>query len=101
VTYQLVLQWPTSSSIDSYDSVIELEDLLIETLADDVVIDGHDLGAGQMNSFIWTSDPRSTFAAAQSELAANEFWAQVRAGFREESEEANTVTWPPNLQISP
>ena len=42
-----------------YDAVVALEDLLINVLGDDEV-DGHDLGGGTMNLFIWTRNPRGT-----------------------------------------
>jgi len=45
--YQLVLQWP-ASSIDDYDSMISIEDSLIEGLPNDSEVDGHDIGSGQV-----------------------------------------------------
>lgn len=80
-----------------YDGVIEIEDILIESLGDEAELDGHDIGSGEMNIFIWTSDPRAAFAVAQAALAANRLWEDVRAGFREEAEDTYTALWPEDL----
>jgi hypothetical protein len=58
--YQLVLQWP-ASSVDDYDSMIAIEESLIEELRGDSEVDGHDAGSGQVNIFIRTGGPAKTF----------------------------------------
>jgi hypothetical protein len=86
------------SSIDTFDAVIATEDALIEGLGDHAEVDGHDVGTGQMNIFIWTDDPTATFASAQAAIGGHAHWSEVRAAFREESGDHYTVVWPKDLE---
>ena len=58
--YQLVLQF-CGDSLQDLDELIALEDELIEQLGDSADVDGHDVGSGETNIFIFTSDPKQTF----------------------------------------
>ena len=93
--YILVLQWP-ASSIEDYDRMVAVEDLLMERLHEGEV-DGHDAGEGEVNIFIRTDDPRSTFAAVESVLAKRDSWADIRVAYREATGSAYTVLWPAGL----
>ena len=57
VSYQLVLQFPEAAFSD-FDDVLQYEDSLIEALGDRHDVDGHDIGSGEVNFFVITSDPR-------------------------------------------
>jgi hypothetical protein len=48
---QLVLELPAKTT-DDFDLLIELENALIEALANRHSVDGHDFGSGTMNIFI-------------------------------------------------
>jgi hypothetical protein len=91
-----VLQWP-SDSIETYDAVIEIEDLLIEALQEGSEVDGHDLRSGEMNIFIWTDDPPSTFEQVVAAIRAHPLWAHASAAFRTEEQDDYTVIWPKGL----
>ena len=65
MTFQLVLQF-NSDSLSDYDAMVTLEDELIQELGDAADVDGHDIGSGQTNIFIVTSDPESTFGRAKA-----------------------------------
>jgi hypothetical protein len=95
--YQLVLQW-TGSSIEDYDAMIEIEELLIEGLPDESEIDGHDAGAGEVNIFIHTNSPQRSFAALQPILSACNRLHDVRIAFREMSKDEYTILWPTDLK---
>ncbi len=58
--YQLVLQF-TEESLDAYDRLIALDDLLIDALIEIAKVDGHDMGSGEANIFILSDDPAGTF----------------------------------------
>lgn len=94
--YQLVLRLPAVSMAD-YDAVVALEELLVDGLGYDAV-DGHDVGGGIMNLFIWTPDPRGTFGRAQTLMEGHPLSASVVAGFRDEGAEGYTPLWPPELK---
>lgn len=58
--YQLVLQFE-GDSFEILDSIVELEDNLIEALDDIAEVDGHEVGSGEANIYIFTSDPSVAF----------------------------------------
>ena len=59
--YMLVLQWPSSSTAKELDLLISREDQIREDIGDHGNVDGHDIGSGEMNIFIFTEDPKATF----------------------------------------
>jgi hypothetical protein len=95
--YQLVLQW-SGSSIDDYDEMIELEELLTEVLPDGSDLDGHDVGMNQVNIFIHTDSPERAFGAVQPALSAHNRLNDARVAFRELSKHDYTILWPSSLQ---
>ena len=48
--FHLVLQWPLSS-LNGFDEILNIEDLLIAKLTDQSDVDGHDFGSGEANIF--------------------------------------------------
>lgn len=58
--YQLVLQFQGDSLCD-YDAMVALEDGLIAALDDSANVDGHDVGSGEVNIFIFTDEPKKAF----------------------------------------
>jgi hypothetical protein len=95
--YQLVLQWP-ATTIDDYDAMMCAEESLIKGLPNDSKVDGHDVGSGQVNIFIWTNTPRRTFGHVMQILKAVDSWDDVRAAYREVEGEEYVVLWPGNLR---
>lgn len=91
--YQLILQWP-ASSIKDYDTFIEIEELLIEKLDDGSDVDGHDAGSGEMNIFIHTDDPETTFKAIKAAIGTRDFWVDARVAYRDLAGSGYTVIWP-------
>jgi hypothetical protein len=94
--YQLVLQWP-ASSVD-YDSMISIEDSLIEGLPNDSKVDGHDAGSGQINIFIWTDKPTKTFEDVKSILSSRDAWPDILIAYRDVERSEYTALWPKNLK---
>lgn len=95
--YLLILQWPTSS-ISDYDSMVEVEDQLIDQLPDDSEVDGHDFGAGEANIFIRTNTPERIFLSIQELLAKRGLLVHVRAAFREVGKDEYKIIWPKGLK---
>jgi hypothetical protein len=95
--YQLVLQWP-AASIDDYDSMIELEEVLIKEISGESKVDGHDAGQGEMNIFILTNSPKQLFSELRLLLANNQMLANVRAGFRDLERNDFEPVWPPGAK---
>ncbi len=95
--YQLVLQWP-ASSIDDYESMIELEKLLMEGLTPGSEIDGHDAGSGEINIFVRTNEPKRAFEEVKSILGRQDLWSNIRVAYRELDATKYTIIWPKNLK---
>jgi hypothetical protein len=91
--YQLVFQF-RGDSLGDYDAMVALEDELTEQFGDSAEVDGHDLGSGESNIFIFTSDPAATFQRARPVLERRQQLDSVTAAYREVGGEQFTVIWP-------
>jgi hypothetical protein len=91
--YQLVLQWPATQP-DALRDLIEIEDALRSRLDPVHDVDGHDLGAGEMNIFVLTDGPLQAFEQSRSALADCSRWEDVRVAYRPTDGHEYTVLWP-------
>jgi hypothetical protein len=91
--YQLVLQF-RGDTIADYDTMIALENRLIEDLGHSAKVDGHDCGSGEANIFIFTQDPASTFWRVRHTLAREGRLQSVTAAYRAVDGDRFTVLWP-------
>ena len=87
--YQLVIQFS--------DELIEMEDALIDTLKNEADIDGHDMGAGEVNFFILTNTPENTFNDTRNVVEGKVSKEQYRAAYREVEGDSYTILWPSDL----
>src|SRR5438093_4411286 len=81
-------------SLDDFDAMVALEEELIEQLGDSADVDGHDVGSGETNIFIFTSDPAATFRRARPVLERRQQLQSVTVAYREGEGEQFTVIWP-------
>src|SRR5262245_39961257 len=88
--YELHLQWKNLQ----FDDLIEIEGRLTKGLSGKAEIEGHEIGRDEADIFILTDDPQSTFEDAKPILVSLGHWRDVRAAFRETSEDEYTVLWP-------
>lgn len=91
--YQLVLPF-CGDSLADYDAMITLEDALIDQLRGIAKVDGHDMGSGERNIFILTSDPAGSFHRARPLLVRRHQLQSVTAAFREIEGEQFKLIWP-------
>ena len=84
--------------MSEYDSMIEIEDILIDGLSDVHEVDGHDIGANETNIFIHTDNPSFAFDEAKALLRTRAEWINVQAAYRDFSEDDFTVLWPKGLK---
>ena len=91
--YQLVLQF-REDSLQDLDALVALENELIAKLGGSADVDGHDYGAGEMNIFILTSDPSSTFITVKPVLKTAKLINKMTAAYRDINGEDFTVIWP-------
>lgn len=94
--FQLVIQWP-SFLIEDFDDLIMIEDRLIEKLSEGNEVDGHDIGAEEINIFIRTDNPKKTFNEIKSVLGDGVYWTDVRVAYREVAESEYIILWPQSL----
>jgi hypothetical protein len=94
--YQLVVQIKPANAND-FHRLVNLEDALAEKLATSAEVDGHDLGAGEFNIFIFTDDPTDTFRRIQGLPEAISLFAALSAAYRPVDGEDYTVLWPRGL----
>ena len=91
--YQLVLQF-RGDSLEDFDAIVAMEEELTAELGDLADVDGHDVGSGETNIFIFTSDPTGTFDRAKPVLARTQRLQAVTAAYRRVDGEQFTVIWP-------
>jgi len=60
-THQLVIQFPEAAFPD-FGGLVAYEDSLYEALGDRHEVDGHDIGSGWINFFLFTDDPEGALA---------------------------------------
>ena len=91
--YQLVLQFKGDSLMD-YDTMIAVEDQLIERLGRYAEVDGHDMGSGEANIFIVASDPRGTFDRIKPVLQRAMLLSSVSVAYRPVGGVECIAIWP-------
>jgi len=89
VNYQLVIQL----SGDDLDALVRLEEAVVERLGDLGDVDGHDIGRGEMNIFIFTDNPRRAFDRIRPTLTG-----AFAAAFRQVEADSYVVLFPPGLK---
>jgi hypothetical protein len=92
--HQLVLQF-AADTISDYDALIAIENQLIAALGESAV-DGHDMGSGEANIFILTSDPEKTFRQLAPVLERTGHMPAVTAAYRRTDEDRYHILWPEN-----
>ena len=92
MSHLLVLQLQ-DDSIKAFDSMIALEDHLIEHIGDAADVDGHDVGSGAINIFIFTSEPDSIFLRTKPLLQQSNLLDSIIAAHRRIESNEFTVVW--------
>ena len=93
MNYQLVLQF-RGDSLEDLDATVALEDELIEELGELADVDGHDVGSGETNIFILTTEPVKTFQRIKPVLERRKQLQAVTAAYRHVDGEQYDVIWP-------
>src|SRR5579859_2174723 len=95
--YQLVVQIRPACSKD-FDRLVNWEAALIGHLATSAELDGHDLGTGEFNLFIFTDNPTDTFRKIQGAPETESFSQSITAAYRPVDGEDYVVIWPHGLK---
>jgi hypothetical protein len=94
--YQLTIQCP-AFSVEDYDAMIAIEDVLMEKLTEANEVDGHDAGIDEFNIFVRTDNPESAFNEVRNILGSSAFWVDARVAYRELSGSEYCILWPKGL----
>jgi hypothetical protein len=94
---QIVFQWPAESMAD-YDRLIEIENTIRQGLGPIGLVDGHDIGAGEMNVFIHTNEPLAVFRKTMSLVQGKFDLKELMVGYREFDKDDYTPIYPPGLE---
>ena len=96
--FQLVLQFEAEKPNDLED-LVRIEDMFRDVLGPKANVDGHDMGAGEFNIFIFTSAPEETFERALALLSAHGPLRKFKAAYREPEAEEFVILWPLGLSV--
>jgi hypothetical protein len=91
--YQLVLQF-RRSPLEDLEAIVALEERLTTHLAGVAKVDGHDIGSGETNIFLITSDPIGTFGAIQPVLDHANLLTGATVAYRPSDSNDYSVLWP-------
>lgn len=94
--YQLVLQLPSVSDAD-FDRLVSLEETIENGLGELGIVDGHDIGSGEMNIFIHTDEPILAFEKAKQLLGPRDDLRALKAGYRDFDEDEYIAIYPKGL----
>lgn len=86
------------ASSDDFNRLVTWEAALIEDLATSAEVDGHDLGSGEFNIFIFTDDPSGTFRRIQGVPETSSVSPSMAAAYRPVDGEDYIVLWPRDLE---
>jgi len=92
--FQLVLQFSPWED-HAFDELIRLEEHLAAALTEGT-IDGHDLGSGEANIFIFTERPDADLDACLRPIADAGLMPTFSAGYRAMGAEEYQRAWPRN-----
>jgi len=95
--FQLVFQWPSDASVQDFDKLIVIEKIVRANISDLGVVDGHDIGAGEMNIFVWTDKPMEAFEKIMPSLTGSYDLSQMTVGYRDFEDDDYTPIFPPGL----
>lgn len=92
----LILQFPAASVAD-FDRLVALEETLRKSLGAAASVDGHDVGSGEANLFIFTNDAPALFQDVLR-LLDDRARTDLRAACREREGEDVRILWPSTLK---
>ena len=94
--YQLVIQFRPAAVLD-FEKLVAIEDALIDELGDSASVDGHDIGSGEFNIFIFTNNPSGSFQRVQKLLQRVKPDGTMNVAYRHADGKDYVVFWPPIL----
>lgn len=91
--YQVIFQFP-EKFFGTHDELVAFEERLIASLPKTCDVDGHDIGSGTINFFVYTDSPLAAHKQFRKYLGTNKVEKNLRVSYREVVGEAYTNLWP-------
>jgi hypothetical protein len=91
--YQLVVQLP-DDFFPTFDDMVAFEDRLIASMPRTCEVDGHDIGSGTINFFIYTDAPLAAHRTFRRYLGTNAVEKRLRIAYRPTRGATFTNLWP-------
>jgi len=91
--YQLVLQMP-GVTVEDFDRLIAIEEAVQESVGDLGDVDGHDMGAGEMNIFVLTDSPSECFQRMAASPEVRAVLTDLKAAYRDIDGADYTAIYP-------
>jgi hypothetical protein len=91
--YLLVFQLP-ENFFASIDDMHTFEQKMMNSLPKTCSHDGHDIGSGTINFFVFTAFPQVAFLAFRKYLGTNMVEKKLRVAYRLRDSETYTNIWP-------
>ena len=79
--YQIVFQLP-DNFFATFEEMVEFEAKLMACMPSTCEITGHDIGAGSINFFVYTSYPQAVFLTFRKYLGTNKVEKKLRVAYR-------------------
>lgn len=92
-SFLLVIQLP-QTHFGKHAELVAFEDRLIASMPRSSEVDGHDIGSGTTNFFIYTSAPLAAFKAFRKYLGTNAVERNLRVSYRSVDGDQFTNLWP-------
>ena len=90
---QLVIQFP-DDFFETFDDRVAFEERLIASMPRTCEVDGHDVGAGTVNFFVYTSAPEAAHRAFRKYLGTRAVEKRLRIAYRATDGKTFTNLWP-------
>lgn len=95
--FSLVAQLP-EEQYGNIDWIYGIEDKLMAALVGtEADVDGHDIGSGTINFFIYTNEPMLTFEIVKTIFAQENILMDAKIAYRNISSEDYVCLWPEGL----
>ncbi len=91
--FQLIVQF-AQRYFASHDAVVAYEDLLRSIVPRTCEVDGHDIGSGTINFFVYTAHPVAAYRTIYRRATTRASQAQLRMAYRAADGDTFTNLWP-------
>ena len=90
---QVIFQFP-EAFFATHTDLVSFEDMLMASMPKTCDVDGHDVGSGTTNFFVYTNSPLAALKHFRKYLGTNKVEKNLRVSYRDVDGDAFTNLWP-------